>query len=213
MRGLLWLVAAIGVGLTFGMRGVFFVTAVIATFNFLRQREWEAAFGTAGMLALLSLLGVGSATQVRLDTGDQRFCFWGFPVTTTPMQAESRSALLSLDDPEVPHTWVQCATEVETNNVAAMVYCFYRDAAAWVEVDPDIARLVVRDLAQYVKSTHALQGWPPCSSMLWLDPHHRYRVPVDWEQNPAVQTYLAAKGYHLVQRTAFDVPTNQSATP
>lgn len=208
MRGLLLLFPAIALGLTFGIRSVIFVAAVFATLNYLRQREWGAAFGTAGTLTLLSLLGVGSAIQVRLDTGDQRFCFWGFPVMTTPMQAESRQALLSLDDPEVPRRWVGCATDVGTNHAAAMVYCFYRDAAAWVDVDPQIARLILRDIARYLEATHALQGLPDCSSMLWLDTHQRFHVPEGWEQNPQVQAYLAAKGYQPGQPTGLEAQTS-----
>jgi hypothetical protein len=192
-------VPIIAVGLAFGIQGVVLASAIIGSLYFFIKRRTGPAFGIIGVFGFLSCLGVGNSVQVRVDTGDQRLCFWGIPASYRPMESESRKALLSLNDPQVPRRWVWCATKVGSNNADSMVYGFYYEAAAWVEVDPAIAKLVVRDLARYVQTTHATHGLPDCTSLIWPDVvdrrQPRAKVVEGWEKNQEVQAYLAARDY------------------
>ena len=158
----------------------------------LRTILWVVLIIAAGFL-FLSCLGVGTSVQVRLDTGDQRECFWGIPVWYRPMLPEARKALLSLNDPQVPSRWVWCATQVGSNNADSMVFGFYHKASVWVEVNPEIAKLVIRDLANYMQTTHATHGLPDCHSMLW------HGIVEDWEINENVQRYLTSREYKQPQ--------------
>ena len=152
-------VTIVVVGLALGVYSVILAAAATGTLYFFIKRQFLLAFSIISVFVLLSYQGVGSSVQVRVDTGDRRKCFWGIPVSYIPMKPESRNALLSLNDPQVPKRWVWCATKVGSNNSDRMVYSFYYEAAAWVDIDPAIAKLVVRDLANYVQMTHATHGF------------------------------------------------------
>ena len=147
---------------------------------------------------MLSCLGLGETVEVRLDTGDRRFLFWGVPVALQSLPSEPRERLVSLQDPDVPKEWTWCATQVGTNHADAMVYGFYKNAAAWVEVDPEIAKLMVRDIAEYLQTTHGTHGLPGCA-ILWpvveRDEEGRRHIVEDWQKNENVQYYLKSKGY------------------
>lgn len=183
-----------------GIRGTALAAFVLTTAFLLMKRKSGLAFGfVIPLFLLLSCLGLGSSVEFRLDTGDKRFVFWGIPVSHRSLRAEQRDANLSLSDAEVPRRWVWCARQVGTNDPDAMVSAFYRDAAAWVDVDPEIAKLVRRDIADYLQTTHAARGSPECFVMLWPTVVEREEtgshVVQDWQKNPDVQAYLARKGY------------------
>jgi hypothetical protein len=82
-----------------------------------------------------------------------------------------------------------------------MVYHYYECAAAWVDVDPRIARYVVDDIAAYLDTTHATHGLPACSEMIWPDvvrvTNGKARVLDGWRNNRGVLRYLSAKEYDL----------------
>jgi hypothetical protein len=190
-------VPVIALGVAFGIHSLILASAVIGALHFFVKRKIGPALFIVGGFVFLSCLGVGNSVQVRLDTGDQRLCFWGIPVCYHPTESESRKALLSLDDLQVPRRWVWCATKVGSHNADAMVYRFYYEAAAWVEVDPEIAKLIVRDLAKYVQTTHATHDLPDCTLILVVVDRRQPRAKVveGWEKNQYVQAYLTARGY------------------
>jgi hypothetical protein len=186
-----------------GIRGSVLAAAVIAmVFLLIKRRRWPA-FGVFVAILVLSGLGLGDSVEVRLNTGDQRLLFWGVPIRSYRcLRPELRQRLLSLDDSEVPPQWVWCATKVGSNNADIMVFEFYRAVTAWVEIDPEIAKLVVRDIAKYLQTTHATHGLPDCNTMIWPDvveqaDDGRYHVVPNWRKNPEVQWYLRRKGYVL----------------
>jgi hypothetical protein len=184
---------------TFRLQVVIFAVAVIAVVYLFVQRRAKPALGILAVILILSCLGFGNTMQVRLDTGDQRDLFWGIPFHYRNLDPESRRALLSLGDSDVPNQWIWCATAVGWNQVGFGVQRDYRCAAAWVNVDPEIAKLIVRDLAAYVQSTHALRGLPSCTSMLWppvIDPSKfPYQVIAEWKTDQGVRDYLDRRGY------------------
>ena len=162
------------------------------------QSGWAGAV-VAGLL-ILPLLGVGTSVSVRLDTGDQRTEVWGIPISWAPMREPARSSLLTLKGADSRRRWRWCAQQVGSNNANAMVRRFYVDAAAWVDVDPEVAQFVVADIASYVETTHATSGLPDCTTLIWPDVIDRStgtpRVLDAWEHNPDVLAYLAQKGYN-----------------
>lgn len=184
-----------------GVLGGVFACTVVGTIFLFAKRRTGLAFGVIGIFLLLSCMGVGSSVEFRLDTGDKRLLFWGIPVAYRSPRPELRQGLLALDDSEIPQRWVWCAQQVGSNNADNMMSGFYHEAAAWLEVDPEIARLVLRDIAAYLQTTHATHGLPDCMEMLWPEAVGRddgqYRVVKGWEKNPRVLAYLARKGYTL----------------
>ena len=171
-----------------------------------RRRSWAAALGTCALIVgLPALIVSGVAFQVRLDTGDQRVAIWGIPFEGRPMSVGPREALLSLNDPGTPRRWVSCDRRGGSNRTDVMLYDFYRRASAWVDVEPEIAKLAVRDLADWVSATHARHGLPHCTSVISATVVERYGPPGDrrvrvvdgWRRDPDVQFYLKNKGYSI----------------
>lgn len=113
------------------------------------------------------------------------------------MQATARKELMSLNDGQLPFGWTWCATQIGTNNADLMVRGFYCKAAAWVEVDPEIAKLALRDIASYLQATHGTNGYPKCACLLWAvdQVDCRYQVPDGWQQDGEIRQYLASQGY------------------
>lgn len=161
----------------------------------LKRDHWGLAIGVVAAFLLATCMGFGYSVEFRLDTGDKRFLFWGVPIS----YRSSHPELASLHDPKIPKRWVWSATQVGSNAADSMVSDFYYDAAAWVEVDPQIAKLVVRDIADYLQSTHATHGLPDCMPMIGPSviayDNGKRHVVKDWENDPQVQSYLEKKGY------------------
>jgi hypothetical protein len=198
LKSILSVTAACAVVLSLGVDSIPLVLAALAVPYLWKHghRGWGATV-VAALVLLLLLFGVGITVSVRLDTGDQRVTYWGIPVAYRPMREPIRSSLLSVQSKTAPRGWRWCAREAASDG---MVYRFYLDAAAWVEVDPEIARLVVSDLASYLDTTHATSGLPYCMTMIWPDVVDRVsgenpRVIDGWQKNPEVLAYLATKGY------------------
>ncbi len=199
LRALLLTVLVVAIGFSCGAAGLVLAAAVAGTCYFLLKNEVAKAIGVTAGFLFLSCSGVGDSVQVRLDTGDQRRLFWGIPVSDRPMETESRRAIVSLEDLDVPQRWASCAPKVGSNSPDGMIYRYYNCAAAWVDVDPEIGKFVIRDIADYVQTTHGARGLPTFTSMTWPDVVSRQddgmRVVEAWKDNPEVQAYLAAKGY------------------
>lgn len=201
LRSMLLVVPLLAVGFAFGFAVVVLIAALAGVVYSIRTKRFDWALGIIVCLAIITLTGVGWSVQVRLDTGDQRVCYWGIPAYYRLMSPSARQALLSLDDDQVPHRWVWCATQVGSNNADAMVYRFYHDAAVWVGEDREVAKLIVRDLAAYLRKTHATKELPECTPIIWPDVIERgddlneATVIEGWASNPEVQRYLSTKGY------------------
>jgi hypothetical protein len=182
-----------------GIYGCILAATVVGIGFLLRRRRPKLAIGVGACFISLACGGVGTWVEVRLDTGDQRLLVWGMPFHYESLQPELRQRLLSLNDPQIPKQWVWCATRVGTNNADYMVFRFYCKAVAWLEIDPEIAKLVVRDIAKYVQTTHGRRGAPECWSMLWrpidCDNDDKCHVKKNWRDDPNVQSYLKSKGY------------------
>jgi hypothetical protein len=198
IRSVLGAMALAGVALAFGIRGLYLATTIWMTANFLAQRKWGYASALVCAFVLFSCLGLGSTFQVRLDSGDQRICFWGIPTFHRSIDAEARNSLLSLNGSEVPKRWATFHARFGLRYDTRIARDYYEEAAEWVNVDPAIAELILSDLASHVVRGRTDQP-PECSAMLYftgIQWEGRVRsVAANWRADPHVQRYLASKKY------------------
>ena len=210
LRAFLLAVLLTGIVTAFGLEAAIPVGGLLLILWLSVKGRIAAAFGVFLVFLTLLLFEIGTSYQVSLATGDQRTCWWGIPVAYIPMEQRAREALLSLRDHYVPRSWVRCATKVGSNNPDRMVVSYYFRASAWVAVDPEIAKLVVRDIADWFQKTRGAHGFPECHAMIWIDVVESGpsgpRVIDGWDKNQAIQNYLAAKGYDTERATRGHPP-------
>lgn len=155
--------------------------------------------------AYLLLFDYGKNAQIRIDTGDIRYCFLKIPYRYVYMPDQERKAILSIiqNDPEIVGQWYICATFPlpSSNNTHLMCRHFYRAASAWVKVSPKIGRLVINDIILYIKKTGCKEGLPECSflisSELISTKEGKYILNPDWRTHEFVQQYLQEKGVSM----------------
>ena len=133
--------------------------------------------------------------QVRLDSGDLRYRWFGIPLYYEPMPEPYRSKILSLKSPAVPAQWVTFAENpwlIEHDLTNRYRYDF---VASWAEADPNIARLALADLADDIKLT----PWCPTKSHLVLSPFvidlKTEKLPPNWRDLEDVKDYCAIHSY------------------
>jgi hypothetical protein len=172
------------------------------------MRKWlcfglATLFCVAGVAFLVAYALVkGPTAEIRLDTGDLRYLYLGIPIQYDLMPEPERSQLISLTagSNALKSEWHSCAMHVGSNNSNLMCAGFYMKAAAWIAVDRPLARLVVADIATYIRNTDARQGLPDSVEMLSFSIVDRnnngtFRVMPSWQQNEMVLDYLQRKGY------------------
>jgi hypothetical protein len=144
--------------------------------------------------------------QIRLDSGDLRYFYFGIPVYD-PMPEPYRSQIrgLSQNSPILKSQWVTCVVyPLEgSNNPDKMIRRFYYNATAWIKEDPHLASLILNDVGKYVIDA-ARKDYPgglPESSELLSGMIVQYNaagdvaVNPDWRADEGVSEYLKAKGY------------------
>ena len=187
--------------LGFGIRCVPLVFIIWVVLNLWKTEHSNWAIAVVVVFLSLMYFGVGRSVDVRLDTGDQRIVQWGIPVDYRPMYEPARSSLLKLKMENARIEWCWCAKQDSSNRPDRMMYNFYAAASAWGDVNPEIARLVVRDIAFYMQTTHANRGLPDYFSMISFDVIDRtngvVRIADGWQKNPQVLDYLTEKGFDL----------------
>jgi hypothetical protein len=158
-------------------------------------------------IAFLILLGAygfltgPTSGQIRLDTGDLRYCWYGIPLRYEPMPEPLRTHLLAITStsPRIPPRWVTVVTYSlrGTNNTDAMCWDFYWYIAVRAKEDPHIARLALDDTVKYIDDTRAESGLPDCTMILSSRIVDRSTQTLDpaWRDNNEVQEYCAAHGY------------------
>lgn len=155
-----------------------------------------------------SLTGFGWTAQIRLDSGDLRYCFLSIPLSFDRMPEPQRSAILAIarESGSLPTEWRTCAIYPlpTSNNPDSMCRGFYHEAAAWVAADRTIARMALEDIAAYVRKTKAQYLLP--DSVWILGPvvvsWETGAVPADWRTNDMVQMYCENKGYAIPEKPA-----------
>ncbi|NJL30523.1 MAG: hypothetical protein HC898_02195 [Phycisphaerales bacterium] len=80
---------------------------------------------------------------------------------------------------------------------------FYFKVDAWIDVDPNIARLAAEDVATYIRVTNAKESLPESYALLrgfvvdWTNAN-RYTVRYDWRDDEAVRAYFEAHGVAIL---------------
>jgi len=158
-----------------------------------------------------SLISGPTSKQIRLDTGDLRYCWWGICFGYQPMQEPIRSKLLALSakSPAIEDKWVTCVRyprladhHVEVRYLEYYVYITYWDAA-----DPTIARWILEDVTKSIESK--TWGTPLVHEILSsavIDLSAR-KLKTNWRENEMVRRYCAAHGYDLTTRATFPATT------
>ncbi|MCE9545932.1 MAG: hypothetical protein K8T25_10495 [Planctomycetia bacterium] len=208
LRSLFVLVTVVAGAFAVGYQLTVLIAAIaITVYCLIKKYRSTTATLVVGFI-WLTLIGFGTTTEFRLDTGDMRETFWGCPISySTTMKPAARAALLSLQDPQVPSRWVWCVTERGTDHPFVRVRYYYQCAGEMAVVDPGAARLVVRDIAECLQKYHG-SGRPECAQFLWLPRLINPTPPTPrlihgWQNDPAVKAYLAGRGY----------PPSSAATP
>lgn len=149
----------------------------------------------AGIVIALLLLAIAlpsgpTSGQIRLDTGDLRYCWHGIPIRYEQMPEPERSKLLVLasKSPGVTAEWVTCTTHPQDTEYRPHALCryFYHLTAIWADEDPKIARWAMDDMVDFIR--HGSLGLPNCAHVLSAS-------LVDWRDQKEVKDYCAAHGY------------------
>ena len=124
---------------------------VWSTFAFTR-RKMVAAGVVVPLLFVMFYLFMGPTSgQIRLDTGDLRYCWFGIPVYYDRMPEPERSKLgtLARRSPAVPAKWVTCVTYPLRGSFNANIACqshYLLALQPGVTKIPKIARWAMDDL-------------------------------------------------------------------
>ncbi len=153
-----------------------------------------------GLFLVLYLIAKGPTSgQIRLDTGDLRYCWYGIPVEYRQMPEPQRSKILKIAamSPAVPTEWQTCVTYPlpTSNNPDAGQVCDYLRIAAWADEDPALAKMALTD---HVDSLRKMHGplWIGGGSVLFsVNEFGTDKVETNWRDDPIVQAYCAAHGY------------------
>ena len=163
----------------------------------------------AVLFSLVVIVGAAALTwrfgrwaEIRTDTGELRFCFLGIPYEYVYHYKPHRDILYQAAqiEPPIKSEWLRCGHFPDDG----YWYCWhmYREATAWWSVDPRITRLIMDDLADYIRRTRALRGVQESSALTWFvvkgSPSGVYELAADWRERPMVRDYLVAHGFESV---------------
>jgi hypothetical protein len=172
------------------------------------KRSLKYFIGILVVIGGMFFFDYGKYAQIRLDTGDVRYCFLGIPFYYKYTPSQTRSAIISITgkDPSVEKKWFTCVIfpKKGSNNVELMYHNFYEEAAAWIRVDPKIASYIFKDIAAdiVITSTKPEKEQPEGLQNYWqaLDVVHRrnneYYVDPNWKETEVVNGYLKQKGLY-----------------
>lgn len=142
-----------------------------------------------------------TSVYIRLDTGDLRYYCMGVPVRYDMMSEPQRSILLSVatTEPSLSGQWSQCSMygELASDRPDLTYKSFYAVSSYWSATDRTILKLILIDLGDYVRKSHAKFGLPTCYILISpriIDLRLR-RVRADWKSNENVIDFCHAHGY------------------
>jgi hypothetical protein len=166
-----------------------------------RQIIWGLFWTALIVFVLYGVVGGPTSGDIRIDTGDLRYRYFGIPLVYKRMREPERSQLLKLATRStiLKPEWHTCVEYplASSNNTDSMCADFYFLAAKWIAVDPQIARMVTEDIATYVIRTKVRQGLPQCAPMLMFVDDINTGVSPQWRQDAGVIWYLHLKGYSI----------------
>jgi hypothetical protein len=169
---------------------------------FAAHRRLMILVGVFAVVLFVGFRGIGPTSgQIRLDTGDLRYCWWGIPLYYKPMPEPWRSKVMTLasEAPAVPAKWVTCVTYPlpSSNNSDIMCADFYFSVALWADEDPKIARWAMDDLVNSLDVSRARPANPSVFYVLgpFVVDTDSFRVCADWRDREDVKVYCSSHGY------------------
>lgn len=152
------------------------------------------------VIGYLLMYGMGPTSgDIRLDSGDLRYRYFGIPIIYERMPEPERSRLIKLTSKSsiCRNEWHQCVVYPlrGSNNPDWMCRGFYWRIVKWIDVDPELALAGVDDVGRYIIDTHARQGLPksmPLISGFTFDNNGGIRA--DWREDEGVKYYLESRG-------------------
>lgn len=156
-----------------------------------------ACVGLVAVVALMTISGRAlTSADIRLDSGDLRYRYFGIPIVYERMPEPQRTRLLALTagSSVCRDVWRQCAVFPlrTTNNSDAMCRGFYLKIDAWIDVDRALARAGIEDVGRYVIETRVREGLPrsfPLMLPVERGEGGRMRVRAEWREDERVQVY------------------------
>jgi hypothetical protein len=182
------------------------------------KRRWPFRFTVVAAPVLL-LIGYGyirgdlrTSADIRLDTGDLRYRYFGIPLYYQRMPEPRRSQLLALaaQSKILTSQWQRCATFPLQSSCSEdfMWRDRYFRASVWASQDPTLARLMLEDEAAALRNQtfgcHFLNN-----VYVQMDNTRKWVVVPGWQQDPDLLTYMAIKHYTppATQPTPIAAPT------
>jgi ankyrin repeat protein len=152
------------------------------------------------LMAWVVFRGGPKTTEVRLDSGDLRFCFLGIPFRHQLVYYRSAIQYVTARQPAIKAKWYLVGDWHD--HEVGRYYDVY--APAWLSIDPSVARIVYVDLARVARVGWPRHSHPPCGVMLWWigDGALTYGEEFDcvkpgWRRSPGVIEYLREHGHTL----------------
>jgi hypothetical protein len=148
---------------------------------------------------LVNLIGPTSA-QVRLDTGDLRYRWFGMPLEFESMAEPNRSKIVALAAMAPPiHTeWAHFPKPSTLSNPHVQCVNSYHEVAEWSDQDRTLARLLLMDVAEEARDRSYMGEVTPAFRLAWpvLDYKSLHGNSfLGWQKDPAVLQYCASHGY------------------
>ncbi len=172
--------------------------------------KWCALLLPVGLVLYAFVYGPLTSADIRLDTGDIRYRYFGIPLVYERMVEPARSTILSLSGGSTVLTpqWMPCESFPLSRWATPRERLYsvrYAAATAWAKVDPKAARLVLEEIAGELSGkTYPSLDSATMLSLLDRDATGTWTVDPDWRTNPDAVAWLAKRG--LV------IPATQSAT-
>ncbi len=157
----------------------------------------------AALVRRLITVGPITSADIRLDTGDLRYRFFGIPLKYHRMGEPARSILLRLASKSsvLKPEWHTCATYPlpSSNNSDLMCSGFYVYATVWAKQDPKLAQRMLEDVATYIRRTNATHGLPDSCTLLspffiTEDNAGKLVLKPDWRKDQNFIWYCQHKG-------------------
>jgi hypothetical protein len=156
----------------------------------------------AGILLVCVTTRGPTTAEIRLDTGDLRYCWWGIPLKYEMMPEPSRSKLLTVASrtPSIPAKWVTCVSKPWTRTTLrthrTSVH-FYHCIAIWSDEDQKIASWAMEDVVYWINGMTTHGGSLKCSSVLsgFVVDVNKGTIDPRWREMDAVRYYCDVHGY------------------
>lgn len=150
-------------------------------------------------ICIVQAIGPTSA-EVRLDTGDLRYRWFGMPLDYSRMAEPDRSKIAALAAmvPAMRAEWAHFPAPSVLHNPHSQCVGAYHEVAEWSDQDRGLARRLLMDVAEEARKRQFMGEVTPAFGLAWpvLDFKLNHNDSfAGWQQDPEVLRYFASHGY------------------